>query len=124
MLRHPKIAVVYDTVVERFEGDGAGALQRAWLRTAGEETARGLEVAAAFVAIGHAPHTAMLEGSGVALTPQGYVDMSGSGRSSRTSVDGVFAAGDVADPTYRQAVTSAGSGAQAALDVERWLGEQ
>jgi thioredoxin reductase (NADPH) len=80
-------------------------------------------VSAAFVAIGHRPNTKLLEGSAVMLTPEAYIDMSQSGRSSKTSLEGVFAAGDVADPTYRQAITSAGSGAMAALDAERWLSE-
>ena len=65
----------------------------------------------------------MLDGV-VALRSDGYIDMQWSERSSRTSHPGIFAAGDVADPIYRQAITSAGSGAMAALDAERWLSER
>mmetsp|Transcript_32327 Transcript_32327/g.64033 ORF Transcript_32327/g.64033 Transcript_32327/m.64033 type:complete len:684 (+) Transcript_32327:173-2224(+) len=81
-----------------------------------------LPVAAVFVAIGHVPHTKFLEGV-VAFqeTHAGYVQTVGV--STATSRAGIFAAGDVSDPTYRQAVTSAGSGAAAALDAERWLSE-
>ena len=67
-----------------------------------------IEVKGLFIAIGHTPATAFLEGSGVALTDSGYIDLPT--RSSRTNIDGVFAAGDVADAEYRQAVTAAGMG--------------
>ena len=83
----------------------------------GEEST--LDVRGLFVAIGHTPATAFLEGSGVELDGKGYVRMAQ--RSTVTSVDGVFAAGDVADATYRQAITAAGMGCQAALDAERFL---
>ncbi len=79
-----------------------------------------LPVKGLFIAIGHTPATRFLKGSGVALTEKGYVALST--RSSATNIPGVFAAGDVADADYRQAVTAAGMGCQAALDAERWLG--
>lgn len=78
-------------------------------------------VAAAFVAIGHIPNTNYVKDV-VKMDANGYVELKGDG-STYTSIDGIFAAGDVADKVYRQAVTSAGSGAMAALDAERWLSE-
>lgn len=78
-----------------------------------------LAVKGLFIAIGHTPATKFLAGSGVELNAKGYVALKT--RSSITNIDGVFAAGDVADEHYRQAVTAAGMGCQAALDAERWL---
>ncbi len=75
-----------------------------------------------FMAIGHTPATGFLDGAGIDLDDKGYVVLRG--RHSATNVEGVFAAGDVADAEYRQAVTAAGMGCQAALDAERWLGAQ
>ena len=84
---------------------------------------RELAATGLFVAIGHDPRNELLqqrEGPGrVALDDEGYVLVEG--RSTRTSVDGVFASGDLVDHTYRQAITAAGSGCAAALDAERWL---
>jgi thioredoxin reductase (NADPH) len=93
------------------------------LRRDGAAQAERVDVGAAFVAIGHEPNTDLFRGQ-IDTTPGGYLDMSQSGRSARTSKPGVFACGDVADPTYRQAITSAASGAMAALDAERWLSEE
>jgi thioredoxin reductase (NADPH) len=81
-----------------------------------------LEVKGLFIAIGHTPATKFLQGSGVECTPAGYVALKT--RSSYTNLPGVFAAGDVSDAEYRQAVTAAGMGCQAALDAERWLAAQ
>ena len=87
----------------------------------GEETK--MDADAVFVAIGHTPSTSFLEGLvEFDADHPGYVLTSGS--STRTSVPGIFACGDVSDSIYRQAITSAGSGAAAALDAERWLSEE
>lgn len=85
----------------------------------GEEST--LPVRGLFVAIGHTPATGFLEGSGITLTDKRYIHLEH--RHSYTNIEGVFAAGDVADAEYRQAVTAAGMGCQAALDAERWLGK-
>ncbi|MBC7833657.1 MAG: thioredoxin-disulfide reductase [Phycisphaerales bacterium] len=81
-----------------------------------------LAVGGLFVAIGHTPATKLLAGSGIELDSAGYVNLRT--RSSATNIEGVFAAGDVADAHYRQAVTAAGMGCQAALEAERWLATQ
>jgi thioredoxin reductase (NADPH) len=81
-----------------------------------------LHVRGLFIAIGHTPATGFLKGSGVALDSSGYVALAN--RGSATNIEGVFAAGDVADSTYRQAVTAAGMGCQSAIDAERWLATQ
>ena len=81
-----------------------------------------LPVSGLFIAIGHSPATDFLRSSGIALDEKGYIALST--RSCATNFDGVFAAGDVADAHYRQAVTAAGMGCQAALESERWLSAQ
>jgi thioredoxin reductase (NADPH) len=78
-----------------------------------------LDVKGLFIAIGHSPATKFLKGSGIELDESGYVKLRQ--RNSYTNIEGVFAAGDVADSVYRQAVSAAGMGCVAALDCERWL---
>ena len=106
-------------VVEELDsGDGSGSLTAARLRNTQDGSERVLEVAGAFIAIGHIPQSGIVEGQ-VDLDAEGYVVTDA--KSTRTSRPGVFAAGDVVDRTYRQAVTAAGTGCQAALDAEWYL---
>jgi thioredoxin reductase (NADPH) len=111
-----KIRFLWDTVVVEV----LGATRVEGIRTknvrSGEESI--LPVSGVFVAIGHAPNTDLVRGQ-VELDPDGYVLTMG--KTTATSVDGVFAAGDVVDRRYRQAVTAAGAGCMAAIDAERWL---
>ena len=104
-------------VEELLPGEG-GALGRARLRNTVSAEQREIELSGAFVAIGHEPQSELVHGS-VDLDESGYVVVEG--RSTRTSRPGVFAAGDLVDHTYRQAVTAAGTGCQAALDAEWYL---
>ncbi|HMS62110.1 MAG TPA: thioredoxin-disulfide reductase [Solirubrobacteraceae bacterium] len=106
-------------VVEEFAAGENGALERALLRNPETGEARELPVAGAFVAIGHVPQSEIVAGQGVQVDAEGYVVVEG--RSTRTGLPGVFAAGDLVDHTYRQAITAAGSGCQAALDAEWYL---
>lgn len=116
-LNHPKIRVEWHSQVTEVIGDDEITGVRLRDTRTGEE--RTLDVGGLFVAIGHTPNTAFLDGQ-LATTQGGYIETPTSWRT-ETSVDGVFAAGDVIDEYYRQAVTSAGSGCMAALEAERWL---
>ncbi|MEJ7788460.1 MAG: thioredoxin-disulfide reductase [Thermoleophilaceae bacterium] len=104
--------------IDRFEPGDNGSLARVVLDdTAGGED-RVLDVAGAFIAVGHRPNSELVEGQ-VDTDENGYVEVEG--RSTRTNLEGVFAAGDLVDHTYRQAVTAAGSGCASALDAEAYL---
>jgi len=116
VLANPKIEVVWNTeVIDVLGADNMTGLK---LRSTvdGKESERALT--ALFVAIGHLPRSELLAGQ-VELDSEGYVKVDG--RSTRTNLSGVFACGDLVDHTYRQAITAAGSGCQAALDAEKFL---
>ena len=115
-LEHAKIEVVWNSVVDEILGDEFVTGVR--LRDVNTQETRELPVGAAFIAIGHRPNTDLVRGQ-LALDEVGYVRVEPG--SSRTAVSGAFACGDAMDPTYRQAVTAAGSGCMAAIDAERWL---
>jgi thioredoxin reductase (NADPH) len=117
--KNPKIEFLWDSVIVDILGD----TKVSGIRVQHTKTAEKFElpVTGLFVAIGHEPNSALVKGQ-LDLEENGYVRTIG--RSSRTSVDGVFACGDVQDEIYRQAVTSAGSGCMAAIDAERWLEER
>src|SRR5215210_6077953 len=105
-------------VVDRFEAGEEGSLSRAVLKHMDSGEEKVVEVDGAFIAIGHQPQSEIVAGQ-VDTDEDGYVITEG--RSTRTNVPGVFAAGDLVDHTYRQAVTAAGTGCQAALDAEWYL---
>jgi thioredoxin reductase (NADPH) len=118
-LAHEKIEFAWNTVVDEVLGDEYVTGVR--LRDVNSGDVRELPVEALFVAIGHQPNTQLLEGR-IELDDVGYVRVEAG--SARTSREGVFACGDVMDPTYRQAITAAGTGCMAAIDAERWLAER
>jgi thioredoxin reductase (NADPH) len=112
---HEKIELVWDSVVEEILGDGQ--VSGARLRNLQTDEEREIEAGGVFVAIGHTPNTSLFEGQ--LDLAAGYISVQEP--TTRTSVDGVFAAGDVVDFIYRQAITAAGMGCQAAIDAERFL---
>ena len=121
--RTGNIRIVWNSSVDEVLGNEQG-VNGLRIKNTGNGTTQDLDVSGVFIAVGHAPNTAIF---------QGQLDMKGGylairsgtdGFATATSVPGVFAAGDVADHVYRQAVTSAGFGCMAALDAERWLDEQ
>jgi len=114
---NPKIGFKWNSVVTDVGGDGTVDVVR--LRDTRTDDESELDVGGLFVAIGHDPNTKLFEGQ-VDLDENGYVVLPQAG-STRTSVEGVFAAGDVADQVFRQAVTAAGTGCMAAIEAERWI---
>lgn len=117
---HPNIEMVWNSVVEEVTGDG-DRVTGIQLKDTTNGSTRELPVKGMFVAIGHTPNTGFLKGK-LEMNDSGYLKWTKSFRTN-TSVTGVFAAGDVADDYYRQAITSAGTGCMAALDAERYLAD-
>ena len=119
VLANPKVKVVWDAEVADVHGkDTVDALEIHNVKT-GQRSK--LAVQGLFLAIGHVPNTRFLNGA-LGVDEKGYIRTHGP-LETRTNVEGVFVAGDVFDSRYRQAVTAAGSGCKAAIDVERWLHE-
>jgi len=117
---NPKIAFLWDTVITDILDPAKNTVEAVKLKnlkTGAEETRK---IDGVFIGIGHEPNTKVFAGQ-LELNPQGYIIVKDG---SRTSVEGVFAAGDVHDHVYRQAVTAAGAGCRAAIDAERWLESQ
>jgi thioredoxin reductase (NADPH) len=117
-LEHDKIEFAWSSVVEEVLGDDSVTGVRVADVETGEKTE--IPVSALFIAIGHRPNTELFE-SQLELDDAGYIRVEPG--TSRTSVPGVYACGDVADPVYRQAVTAAGTGCMAAIEAQRWLAE-
>jgi len=118
--QNDKISFLWDTVIEEVLGEPGmgGGVQGVRTRHVKTNEVREVKTDGLFVAIGHVPNTALVSGQ-LTLDPQGYIVTTPG--TTHTSVAGVFAAGDVTDHVYRQAVTAAGSGCMAAIDAERWL---
>ncbi len=116
-----KVRIIWDHVVEEVIGDER-EVTGIKLRDVKNQTIQELKASGVFIAIGHDPNTQIFRGQ-VEMSNSGYIYVKSglSGNATATSIDGVFAAGDVADSVYRQAVTSAGTGCMAALDAEKYL---
>jgi thioredoxin reductase (NADPH) len=118
---NPKIAWKLNAAVVEVQGDPGGGVTGVTLEDTRSGERSPFATQGVFVAIGHFPNTAIFKGK-LEMNEVGYLKVQHP--STRTSVEGVFAAGDVADPTYRQAVSAAGEGCKAAIDAERWLASQ
>jgi len=119
LLSTANITVSWNSTLDEVLGDDSG-VTGVRLRSTVDNTTRELAVHGVFIAIGHKPNTSFVKGQ-LDMDDTGYIITKG--KSTATNIAGVFAAGDVADPVYRQAITSAGEGCKAALDVERWLSQ-
>ncbi len=120
LFNHPKISVLWNKAVDEFAGtENPTSLTHLKLKDTQTGEISELKVDGAFVAIGHSPSTEIFKNSGIVLDADGYVVVTPG--TTRTNIPGVYAAGDVQDKIYRQAVTAAGSGCMAALDAEKWL---
>jgi thioredoxin reductase (NADPH) len=121
LFAHPKINVVWNAVVREIEGGGKPeVVTGVRLKDTGSGAESVLPVDGVFIAIGHSPTTEIFRGK-VAMDAEGYIQTIPG--TTRTSVPGVFAAGDVQDKIFRQAVTAAGTGCMAALEAEKWIAE-
>ncbi len=120
-INHPKIEILWNSVVDEVIGDG-DLVTGLKIKSTTDDSISDLEVGGMFVAIGHTPNTSFLSGK-LKMNEKGYIQWTKAFRTN-TSAEGVFAAGDVADDYYRQAITSAGTGCMAALDVERHLADK
>ena len=118
---HSKVEFAWNSEVQEILGDPASGVEAVILRDTTDGSTRRLATQGVFVAIGHRPNTDLFRGQ-LEMDAVGYLKIRHP--STYTSVEGVFAAGDVADPTYRQAVSAAGEGCKAAIDAERWLEAQ
>jgi len=119
LLGNPKVVPHWSHTVDEVLGDDERGMTGVRLKNVVTGETRTLDATGMFVAIGHTPNTKFLAGQ-VQTDEHGFLVLRDPGRTF-TSVEGVFAAGDVADPTYKQAITAAGMGCKAALDAERWL---
>ena len=122
LLSNPKVKPLWNSVVEEVLGDEERGMTGARIRNVVSGEKHNVDAPGMFVAIGHTPNTKFLQGQ-VELDKQGFIILKDPFRTT-TSVEGVFAAGDVADPIYKQAITAAGMGCKASLDAERWLASQ
>lgn len=116
-----KIEIMWNSQIDEVLGDDENGMTGVRLASTVDDSKKELDAGGMFLAIGHTPNTSFLNGQ-IETNDKGYVVWKKSFRTD-TSVDGVFAAGDVADDNYRQAITSAGTGCMAALDAERWLAD-
>jgi thioredoxin reductase (NADPH) len=121
-LNDPKIDIVWNHVIDEVLGNDKDGVTAVRVRSTKDASTRELVSSGMFLAIGHTPNTGFLKGK-LTTTDKGYLQWTAPFRT-WTSVEGVFAAGDVADDYYRQAITSAGTGCMAALDAERYLAAQ
>jgi thioredoxin reductase (NADPH) len=122
LLAIENVRPIWNSVVEEVLGDPAKGVQSVRVRNLLTNDTSTIDAHGMFVAIGHTPNTAFLNGQ-IELDSKGFIALKEPFRTT-TNIEGVFAAGDVADPIYKQAITAAGMGCKAALDAERWLAEK
>jgi thioredoxin reductase (NADPH) len=120
-LEHPKIKFEWNSAVAEVKDVSKGTVSSLVIESTKDGSKREIPMQGLFIAIGHTPNTQIFEGQ-LELNEAGYIQTKPG--TTQTSVEGVFAAGDVQDPIYRQAVTAAGTGCMAAIEAERWMGAQ